>query len=147
MAGHSTVALTCEGENGRLAIETDGDGRHDHDTIVEELNKQSVLERLGWRFVRLRASEYYRGEKDYLIRLSNTLLSLVVKPGGGAAETADLSRKVIARAAELVAEWDAENAVPDTPEEFSAELPEEAEIIPDETPAEITEAPDSPPAE
>jgi len=113
MVGNFTVALTCEGEGGRVAVETDADGRYDRDLITDELNKQSVLERLGWRFLRLRASEYYRDPQGYLVKLSNELTALGIKPGAAAAEKLDLTEKVIARAKELVAEWDAAAAAED----------------------------------
>ncbi len=120
MVGNYTVALTCEGENGRVAIETDGDGKYDHDIVVDELNKQSVLERLGWRFVRMRASEYYRDPEAFLTSLAESLKKLGIKPGGASAKTENLSERVIARARELVAQWEAEEtqstAQPDEPE-------------------------------
>ena len=108
MVGNYTVGLTCEGEGGRVAIECDGDGKYDHDLIVDELNKQSVLERLGWRFVRLRASDYYRDRNDFLNTLLATLKQMAVKPGSGSASAENLADKVIARAKELIAEWDKE---------------------------------------
>ncbi len=129
MVGNYTVALTCEGEGGRVAIECDGDGKYDRDIIVDELNKQSVLERLGWRFLRLRASEYYRDPAAFLEKLTGMLRELAIKPGSGSAKTENLVEKVIARAKELVAEWDAESspaeALPEEAEELSADGSEE----------------------
>jgi len=148
MVGNYTVSLTCEGEGGRVAVECDGDGKYDHDTIVEELNKQSVLERLGWRFVRLRASEYYRDPEAFLNDLTAVLKKLSVKPGKSSQKTEDLTERVIARAKELVAQWDAEAASPS--DGAAEELIEEAEdILPEEgeaiEPAQATEAPETAP--
>lgn len=140
MVGNYTVALTCEGENGRVAIETDGDGKYDHDTVVDELNKQSVLERLGWRFLRLRASEYYRDPDAFLALIAENLRAMGVKPGGDSSQTANITEKVIARARELVAEWDAEGArTEEAVEAEETEVPE-AEAAGIQQPAEAADA-------
>jgi len=76
----------------------------------------------------LRASDYYRDPTDFLNSLYATLkMTLAIKPGGGSAKADDLSERVIARAKELVAEWDAEaSAVDALPEELpEEEIPEE----------------------
>ncbi len=133
MVGNFTVALTCQGEGGRLAVETDGDGRYDREVITDELNKQSVLERVGWRFLRLRASEYYRDPEGYLERLAQTVAAAGVRPGKAGAEKTDLSERVIARAKELVAEWDAQDAAgqaesAESEEELFSGMAEEAPV-------------------
>lgn len=43
----------------RLAIECDGDSYHGLDRQDSDLRRQRVLERQGWNFWRIRASEYY----------------------------------------------------------------------------------------
>ena len=105
--GSYIVGLTCEGKGGRLAIECDGDNDADAQTIVAELNKQSVLERLGWRFLRLRASEYYRDPNTFLVNLIESVKATDITPDSGShnRSESDLLDRVKARAAELVAEW------------------------------------------
>ncbi len=105
--GSYIVGLTCEGKGGRVAIECDGDVATDAQTIVTELNKQSVLERLGWRFIRLRASEYYRDPAGFLASLAGTVEALGLEPGAEkkSADSSELLDRVRARAAELIAEW------------------------------------------
>jgi very-short-patch-repair endonuclease len=43
----------------RLAIECDGDRWH-YDKVEEDLARQALLERLGWKFVRIRGSVFFR---------------------------------------------------------------------------------------
>ena len=43
----------------RLAVECDGDRFHSLDQLTSDIRRQRVLERLGWNFWRIRASEYY----------------------------------------------------------------------------------------
>lgn len=43
----------------RLAIECDGDQFHGPEQWENDIRRQRVLERLGWTFRRVRASEYY----------------------------------------------------------------------------------------
>lgn len=44
---------------GRIAVECDGDRYHGIDQYEDDIRRQRVLERLGWTFWRLRASQYY----------------------------------------------------------------------------------------
>lgn len=109
--GSYIVGLTCEGEGGRVAIECDGDRTLEPDSIAAEINKQSVLERLGWRFIRLRASEYYTDPSAFLETIVEQVQSKGLSPAQaseGAVESTLLDR-VLARAQELLNEWDNEN--------------------------------------
>lgn len=47
------------GPGERLAVECDGDSFHGPDKYQEDVQRQRVLERIGWNFWRIRASEYY----------------------------------------------------------------------------------------
>lgn len=104
--GSYTVSIICSGGGKRVAIECDGDIAADNETIMNEMTKQSVLERLGWKFIRLRSSEYYRDPEGFISLLPEKLEALGVKKGS--AQTAvqgELCEKVKARAAELIDEW------------------------------------------
>lgn len=57
--GAYRIDLVVEGGGKRLAIECDGDRWH-YDKVEEDLARQALLERLGWRFVRIRGSVFYR---------------------------------------------------------------------------------------
>ena len=58
--GQYRVDLVVEGLRNRLAIECDGDSWHGVEKWEEDLERQQQLERVGWIFCRIRASEFYR---------------------------------------------------------------------------------------
>jgi len=57
--GAYRIDMVVEGGGQRLAIECDGERWH-YDKVEEDLARQALLERLGWRFVRIRGSVFYR---------------------------------------------------------------------------------------
>ena len=57
--GAYRIDMVVEGGGKRLAVECDGDRWH-YDKFEEDLARQSLLERLGWTFVRIRGSDFYR---------------------------------------------------------------------------------------
>lgn len=58
--GAYRIDIVVEGQNCRLAIECDGDKYHTPDNLQQDIERQTILERLGWTFVRIRGSLYYR---------------------------------------------------------------------------------------
>jgi very-short-patch-repair endonuclease len=58
--GQFRIDLVVEGLRNRLAIECDGDSWHGAEKWEEDLERQQQLERVGWIFCRVRASEFYR---------------------------------------------------------------------------------------
>jgi len=58
--GKYRIDLVIEGLRNRLAIECDGDSWHGVDQWDRDWERQQQLERVGWKFCRIRASEYYR---------------------------------------------------------------------------------------
>jgi len=58
--GYYRIDLVVEGAGQRLAIECDGDRYHGIENLAKDMDRQAVLERLGWRFVRIRGSAFYR---------------------------------------------------------------------------------------
>lgn len=62
-------------KNKRIAIECDGERFHSSpDKILEDMQRQTILERVGWRFIRIRGSEYYGDPAttmDRVIKLLN----------------------------------------------------------------------------
>ncbi|MEM4283830.1 MAG: AAA domain-containing protein [Candidatus Caldarchaeum sp.] len=80
--GSYRIDLVVEGEHGRVAIECDGDRWHPIEKIPEDLERQAVLERLGWRFIRIRGSEFYRDREGTMQRVVRELERLGIRPGG-----------------------------------------------------------------
>lgn len=58
--GSYRIDLVVEGLKQRVAIECDGDRYHPPEKWPEDLERQRILERLGWRFIRIRGSSFYR---------------------------------------------------------------------------------------
>lgn len=58
--GHYRIDLVVESSGGRLAVECDGDRFHSIENVADDMARQAVLERVGWRFVRIRGSQFFR---------------------------------------------------------------------------------------
>lgn len=58
--GYYRIDLVVEGGGKRLAIECDGDRYHPPEKLDEDMQRQAILERLGWTFVRIRGSQFFR---------------------------------------------------------------------------------------
>ncbi|MGI9861921.1 DUF559 domain-containing protein [Moorella naiadis] len=58
--GYYRIDLVVKGKGRRLAIECDGDRYHPLEKLEEDMARQAILERLGWRFVRIRGSHFFR---------------------------------------------------------------------------------------
>jgi hypothetical protein len=106
--GTARVGILCDG--GRVLP--------DHD-IHGVLEHQMILERLGWKLIRLRASEYYRDPKKELERLRRRLGARGIKPVDadrgrtrgktngkpGEPPLASLHERVIQRAESIRSRW------------------------------------------
>ena len=53
------IDLVIEGMRNRLAVECDGDKWHGLDKWEDDMERQRVLERVGWTFWRVRGSQFY----------------------------------------------------------------------------------------
>ncbi|SFN61881.1 Part of AAA domain-containing protein [Actinomadura madurae] len=81
--GNLRIDLVVRGGGQRLAIECDGDRFHGPDQWEDDLRRQTVLERLGWRFWRVRASAFYRDPEAATSSLWPLLESLGITPEPG----------------------------------------------------------------
>jgi len=110
-AGAYTIDLVVIGNNNRLAIECDGEQVYNLTKLQEDLDRQAVLERLGWTFVRVRGSLFYRDEARALEPVFRRLQKLGIAPAQptktSAAPAADetATNKITARAGQLRASW------------------------------------------
>lgn len=67
--------------NRHIAIECDGERFHSGEAkIREDMERQTILERAGWRFIRIRGSEYYRDPDGTIGRVVNELRILGIEP-------------------------------------------------------------------
>lgn len=58
--GAYRIDMVVEDGDKRIAIECDGEKWHTQDDLPNDLRRQAILERLGWKFIRIRGSAFYR---------------------------------------------------------------------------------------
>jgi very-short-patch-repair endonuclease len=79
------IDMVVEGANGRrLAVECDGDRYHGPEQWRQDMRRQRVLERVGWRFWRSFASSYYRDPDAVINDLVSMLTRLGIEPAAKA---------------------------------------------------------------
>ncbi len=111
--GTYTIDMVVEGTSKRIAIECDGDRYHPPEKLADDIQRQMVLERLGWNFIRIRGSEYFRYRGATMQRVIGELDSMGIERLGPAAtaqgnsQEDELRRKVLQRALEIRQEWEA----------------------------------------
>jgi very-short-patch-repair endonuclease len=76
------IDIVIVGDKTRLAVECDGDAWHGPDAYERDLARQRDLERCGWRFFRIRESEFYADRPAVLARLWDVLHGLDIHPSG-----------------------------------------------------------------
>lgn len=111
VGSYSIDMVAVFGEN-KIAIECDGELYHSgEEKIRADMERQAILERLGWRFIRIRGSEYYSNPKETIRRVVNELSGFGVEPEANeliVEETSRLKEGVIIRAEQILTGWDKE---------------------------------------
>jgi len=88
--GHCRIDMVVEGEDEkRLAVECDGDRYRSLESLAEDTARQAILERLGWQFVRIRGSAFYRDPDAALKRVFDRLEEMGIKPAMDVAKPED----------------------------------------------------------
>ncbi|WP_406677734.1 AAA domain-containing protein [Neomoorella carbonis] len=115
--GYYVIDLVVEGSGQRVAIECDGDRWHPLEKLPEDLARQAVLERLGWKFIRIRGSEFYQEPDRTMERVFEQLRSHGIEPEGYLSEGSssnvrgELIEEIINNATQLRCEWEASKKV------------------------------------
>lgn len=79
--GNYRIDMVVVYNNERVALECDGERYHSGaEKIREDMERQTILERLGWRFILLRGSEYYSNPEKAIQRVMDNLNQLGVYP-------------------------------------------------------------------
>jgi len=95
----------------RVAIECDGERYHnDEAKIRDDMERQTILERLGWQFIRIRGSEYYRNPDRTIERICSELEQKGIIPENCSAvesvsdssRSTELLERIKARASDLI---------------------------------------------
>lgn len=92
-----------------VAIECDGERWHSgEEKVREDMERQTILERLGWRFIRIRGSEYYRAPEETMERVVSELTAFGIEPetaegsNSGEQRSSELLSRVKLRAAQII---------------------------------------------
>lgn len=109
--GAYRIDLVVEGAGKRLAIECDGDRWHPQEKLEEDMARQAILERLGWRFVRIRGSQFFRDPDNAMKPVFARLQELAIPAEGMVKQSSEnidgqeLKDRIIRRANELSRQW------------------------------------------
>jgi very-short-patch-repair endonuclease/Cdc6-like AAA superfamily ATPase len=115
--GAYRIDMVVSGHGRRLAVECDGDRWHPVEQIPEDMQRQAILERLGWRFIRIRGSEFFRNPEKAMEPVFDRLENMGIKPEGAIyvveQRREELAERVIRRGEQLLTEWFGVNIGPD----------------------------------
>lgn len=87
--GGYRIDLVVEGLEARLAVECDGDRWHPPEKLSEDMQRQADLERLGWRFARIRGSVFFRDPEGAMAPVMAKLERMGIVPLGEEPQEAD----------------------------------------------------------
>ncbi len=118
--GAFRIDLVVEGDRRRMAIECDGDRYHPLEKLPEDMERQAVLERMGWIFARIRGTEFLRNPDRAMKPVFEKLEALEIFPVKTKKESTkivqpsnELTERVIRRAEELRRAWTGDEAPAD----------------------------------
>ena len=111
--GRYWIDLVVEGAERRAAVECDGDRYHPIEKLSEDMERQAILERLGWRFIRIRGSVFFRNPDAAMEKIVAKLDELGIHPESrelhvkaeAEAHRPNLIAEIIRRAAQLRLLW------------------------------------------
>ncbi|MDY3974043.1 MAG: AAA domain-containing protein, partial [Veillonella caviae] len=99
--------VAIDGEQ-KIAIECDGERWHSgEEKLKEDMERQTILERLGWQFIRIRGSEYYSNPKETMEKVIARLERFGIMPQSTGVihnDTSELLQEVKRRATNFLNE-------------------------------------------
>ncbi len=79
--GAYTLDIVVICQNRKVAIECDGERYHSgKEKILEDMQRQAILERIGWRFIRIRGSQYFKNPDETMRNVITKLEELKIYP-------------------------------------------------------------------
>lgn len=103
-------------QNKKIAIECDGERYHSgEEKIREDMERQTILERLGWQFIRIMGSEYYSNPEITMKKVEESLKAYGIEPESTVsyqitgAEDTDLLKRIKNRAREILSQSNNKN--------------------------------------
>ncbi len=124
--GRYSIDLVAECDGRRMAIECDGDRFHGLEQLEADMQRQALLERLGWRFIRIRGSSFFRDPDRAMAEVVARLGAAEIHPVAtdpGDVDTGELLVRLTAGAEEIRRAWR-------EPEEEAGEPEESPELVP-----------------
>ena len=82
--GSYRVDMVVSHGTNQIVVECDGDRYHGMDVIPKDMARQADLERVGWRFIRLRGTRFYRDPEGVTRDLFDDLARAGVHPSSSA---------------------------------------------------------------
>jgi very-short-patch-repair endonuclease len=80
--GAYRIDLVVEGKTRRLAVECDGEKWHTAEQLQHDIDREAILRRLGWKFVRIRGSVFFRDPDAAMAPVFVKLDQLGIEPLG-----------------------------------------------------------------
>jgi len=77
-----SIDLVVAGQGGKLAIECDGAAFHGPDNYAADVERQQVLERIGWQFHRITDTDYYFDHEATMDAAVDRLAAAGIYPAG-----------------------------------------------------------------
>ena len=111
--GTYRIDMVVSGGGKRVAIECDGEQWHGPDKLQEDMERQAILMRLGWKFIRIRGSVFFRDADRAMAIVFSRLAELGIVPERISSidsniENSEIVERVRCRAQELQEEWKTE---------------------------------------
>ena len=113
-AGSYTLDIVAVCGEKKAAIECDGERADSSESKIRaDMERQTILERIGWNFIRIRGSEYYRFPEKTIDTLVSDLKKCGISPesnsaiaDNGSVTDPELLERVIGQASEILKEKD-----------------------------------------
>ena len=109
--GSYRIDMVVKCNDKKVAIECDGERYHSgEEKVREDIERQSILERAGWRFIRIRGSEYYSDSEATMKRVINEIKAYDIYPEAALSEKTSTEEpeiliRVKRRAREILDAW------------------------------------------
>lgn len=102
--GSYRIDIVAQYGEKKVAIECDGERWHGEEKLEEDMVRQAILERLGWRFIRIRGSEYYRNKAETLKAVYDKLQRLDIYPLSSISEDSATDASILLERVKVTAE-------------------------------------------
>lgn len=109
--GAYRIDLVVEGKTRQLAVECDGEKWHTAEQLQHDIDREAVLRRLGWKFVRIRGTVFFRDPDAAMAPVFVKLDQLGIEPleeGVAPPDPARVVERIRRQAETLRAQWQRE---------------------------------------